>query len=74
MCLERIAVEVSRGHEQGEGKFTFAVPAGAFGVDALEELLVGLAGPLKACVQLIFIHLVIVVNELLALLDGVIVV
>ena len=67
-------MEVSRGHEQGEGKFTFAVPAGAFRVDALEELLVGLAGPLKACVQLIFIHLVIVVNELLALLDGVIVV
>jgi hypothetical protein len=53
---------------------TFAIPTCAFGVYSLEELLVCLACPFETCVQLVFIHLVVVINELLALRDRVIVI
>jgi len=56
------------------GADCFAVPACAFGVHALEELLVGLAGPFETCVQSVFIHLVVVVNKLPAFVHGVVVI
>jgi len=52
----------------------FTIPAGAFRVHTIEQLLVCLASPFKTGVQCIFVHLVVVVNKLLALRDGVVVI
>jgi len=48
------------------GPNSFAVPAGTFGIYFLEQLFVRLASPLKATRQCIFIHLVVMIDVLLA--------
>ena len=56
------------------GSDGFAVPAYAFGVGLAEEVFVGFTGPFEGCFELVSGHFVVMVNELSAAEEGVLVV
>ena len=63
--LARMARLFSYGYEKGNEEFTFAIPAGTFGVYFIICFLVGGTGPFEGDRKSVLIYLIIVVDEFL---------